>query len=168
MKKLMALVFMMLLLVTAVCHADDTEKLDQKRWLWVSADTEYSLWIDKESVDKQTVDNVEILKSTTRVHRSSDDMVLLADWEFKGANEARVTKTLVYNNQGQLVETLDTQDAAFIPIAQGSMDAQVYRSTYAETQRNSWYRKPFDDGEKPTNPFISPKRVRIINRKAVQ
>ncbi len=167
MKKLFTFVLLLMMMAT-VCFADDTEKLDQKKWLWVSADTEYSLWVDKDSVKKETVGDVEILKSTTRVHRSSDDTVLLADWEFKSSTEARVTKTLVYDNQGQLKETLDTADAAFTPIQPNTMDAQVYRSTYAVTQRNSWYKQPFKEGETPSNPFIRPTTTRIVTTKVVQ
>lgn len=106
MKKILALVFILVLSVSSICSA--FEQPDPDRWFWLGSDDKIGFWLDAQTMEfeKELSDRITRVWVLTYIAKNDNSSKSL--WEYNlDKRKLRILSEVIYNSSGDVIHSKD-------------------------------------------------------------
>lgn len=104
MKKILALVFILMLSVSSICSA--FEHPDPDRWFWIGSDDKIGFWLDAQTMEFEKEYSDRITRVWVLTYTAKDDTSTKSLWEYNlDKRKLRTLSDVVYNSSGDVIYT---------------------------------------------------------------
>lgn len=132
MKKIIALVFILMLSISSVCSA--FEQPDPARWFWLGSDDKIGLWLDSQTMEFEKELSDRITRVWVLTYTAKDDNSSKSLWEYNlNKRKLRILSEVIYNSSGDVIYTRETSSLwiSVIPGTWGETIMKFMDSAYA-------------------------------------
>lgn len=107
MKKILALVFILMLSVSSICSA--FEQPDPDRWFWIGSDDKIGFWLDAQTMEFEKEYSDRITRVWVLTYTAKDDTSSKSLWEYNlDKRKLRILSEVIYNSSGDVIYTRET------------------------------------------------------------
>lgn len=131
MKKILALVFILVLSVSPICSA--FEQPDPDRWFWIGSDDKIGFWLDSQTMEFEKELSDRITRVWVLTYTAKDDNSSKSLWEYNlDKRKLRILSEVIYNSSGDVIYTRETSNlwTSVIPGTWGETIMKFMNSAY--------------------------------------